>query len=89
MVQNDVGNRHAPTTIVVPFTTSFDDQLYPFEVLLKADVCALREDSVAICSRIRTASFEHRIPENLGPIAQARMDEAEEAHGYNPGLIEV
>jgi len=33
VVQNDVGNENAPTTIVVPLTTSFGDELYPFEIL--------------------------------------------------------
>ena len=37
VVQNDIGNENAPTTIVVPFTTSFDDELYPFEVLVTAE----------------------------------------------------
>jgi len=45
VVQNDIGNANAPTTIVVPFTTSFGEQLYPFEVLVPAEECALREDS--------------------------------------------
>jgi len=29
VVQNDVGDENAPTTIVVPFTTARGDQLYP------------------------------------------------------------
>jgi len=36
VVQNDVGNANVPTTNVVPFTTSFGEQLYPFEVLVPA-----------------------------------------------------
>jgi len=58
VVQNDVGNANAPTTIVVPFTTSFGEQRYPFEVLVAAEECALREDSVALCSQIWTISVE-------------------------------
>jgi mRNA interferase MazF len=57
VVQNDVGNENAPTTIIVPFTTSFGDRLYPFEVLVPADECALKEDSVALCSQIHTVSI--------------------------------
>jgi mRNA interferase MazF len=88
-VQNDVGNANAPTTIVVPFTTSFGERLYPFEVLVSAEECALREDSVALCSQIRTISIEHRITENLGSIPQARMDEVETALEYSLGLAEI
>jgi mRNA interferase MazF len=89
VVQNDVGNANAPTTIVVPFTTSFGEQLYPFEVLVPADECPLREDSVALCSQIRTISIEHRITENLGSIPQDRIDEADTALEYSLGLTEI
>lgn len=89
VVQNDTGNVNAPTTIVVPFTTSFDEQLYPFEVLVPAEECALRDDSVALCSQIRTVSIEHRITENLGSIPHDRMDEVDTALEYSLGLIEV
>lgn len=89
VVQNDVGNENAPTTIVVPFTTSFDDQLYPFEVLVPAEECALREDSVVLCSQLRTISIEHRITENLGAIPGERMDEVDTALEYSLGLTAV
>jgi mRNA interferase MazF len=89
VVQNDVGNANAPTTIVVPFTTASGDRLYPFEVLVPSAECALREDSVALCSQIRTISIEHRITENLGSIPAARMDEVDTALEYSLGLTEL
>ena len=89
IVQNDIGNANAPTTVVVPFTTSFDEQRYPFEVLVPAEECALREDSVALCSQIRTVSIEHRIIETLGSIPRDRMDEVDTALEYSLGLTEI
>jgi mRNA interferase MazF len=89
VVQNDIGNANAPTTIVVPFTTSFGEQLYPFEVLVPAEECALRKDSVALCSQIRTISIEHRISENIGSIPQERIDEVDTALEYSLGLSEI
>jgi mRNA interferase MazF len=86
VVQNDVGNENAPTTIVVPFTTSFGDELYPFEVLVEADQGPLREDSVALCSQVRTVSIEHRVAETLGPIPEERMAEVDRALRYSLGL---
>ena len=65
VVQNDVGNENAPTTIVVPFTTSNGDKLYPFEVPVSATKSPLREDSAVLCSQIRTISIEHRIRDSL------------------------
>lgn len=89
VVQNDVGNENAPTTIVVPFTTSFGDRLYPFEVLVPAEECALREDSVAVCSQLRTISIDHRVAENLGTIPEERMDDVDTALEYSLGLTPV
>jgi len=89
VVQNDIGNANAPTTIVVPFTTSFGDQLYPFEVFVPADECVLREDSVALCSQLRTISVEHRVIENLGAIPSSRISDVDSALEYSLGLTKI
>ncbi len=89
VVQNDVGNENAPTTIVVPFTTSNGDKLYPFEVLVSAAESPLREDSVALCSQIRTVSIEHRIRDNIGSIPDTRMEEVDAALEYSLGLKQL
>lgn len=89
VVQNDVGNENAPTTVVVPFTTSFGDKLYPFEVLIEAEECPLQEDSVALCSQVRTVSIEHRIRENLGSVPDDRTTAVDTALEYSLGLRDV
>jgi len=89
VVQNDVGNENAPTTIVVPFTTSSGDRLYPFEVLVPAAESPLREDSVALCNQIRTVSIEHRITDAPGAVPDARMEEIDAALEYSLGLRDV
>ena len=86
VVQNDVGNENAPTTIVVPFTTSFGDRLYPFEVLVPADESALKEDSVSLCSQIRTVSIDERIRDRVGSIPDERLSEVDRALEYSLGL---
>ncbi|QSG11938.1 Toxin-antitoxin addiction module toxin componentMazF (an endoRNAse) [Halapricum desulfuricans] len=89
VVQNDVGNDNAPTTIIVPFSTSFGDRLYPFEVHVPADESPLREDSIALCNQIRTVAVEERIAENIGPVPDARMAEVDTALEYSLGLREL
>ena len=89
VVQNDVGNENAPTTIIVPFMTSSGDKLYPFEVLVPAAESPLREDSVALCSQIRTVSIEHRIKDNIGSIPDTRLEEVDTALEYSLGLKEL
>lgn len=86
VVQNDTGNENAPTTVVVPFTTSFGDKLYPFEVLIETEECPLQEDSIALCSQVRTVSVEHRIRENLGSVPDDRMTAVDTALEYSLGL---
>jgi mRNA interferase MazF len=71
------------------FTTSFGEQLSPFEMLVPAEECALREDSVALCRRIRTISVKHRINKNLGSIPQERMDKIDTTLEYSLGLTEI
>ncbi|MFC3959414.1 type II toxin-antitoxin system PemK/MazF family toxin [Halovivax cerinus] len=89
VVQNDVGNENAPTTIIVPLTTAFDDELFPFEVLLPASECALRADSVANCSQIRTVSIDHRVTERIGSIPDDRLQAVDRALEYSLGLRTV
>jgi len=89
VVQNDVGNENAPTTVVVPFTTSFGDERYPFEVLVPADECTLQEDSIAVCSQIRTVSIDQRITGVIGSIPDDRMEEVDTALEYSLGLRDV
>lgn len=90
VVQNDVGNANAPTTIVAPFTTSFTEgELYPFEVLIEAEDGPHRDDSVALCNQMRTVSIEHRILESLGSIADSRLADVDTALEYSLGLRPV
>lgn len=88
VVQNDIGNENAPTTIVVPFTSSFDDELYPFEVLVTAEESNLKEDSIAVCSQLRTVSIEDRITTVIGSVPEERMNDVDTALKYSLGLHE-
>jgi len=86
VVQNNVGNENAPTTIVVPFTTSFGDELYPFEVLVTAAESHLQEDSVALCSQLRTVSIEHQVVTVVGSVPDEQMAAVDTALEYSLGL---
>lgn len=89
IVQNDIGNRNAPTTIVAPFTTSgVDGETYPFEVRVGSEASPLREDSLVVCSQLRTVSIEHRVRENLGSIPEERLPDVDRALEYSLGLLD-
>lgn len=87
VIQNDVGNRFSPTTIVAPFTTSYDpDDIYPFEVEVTADASPLDEDSVADLSQIRVVDIEDRIRTTIGSVPESKLSEIDRAIRRSLGL---
>lgn len=87
IVQNDVGNQYAPTTIVAPFTTSYDPtDIYPFEVEVEAAESPLRDDSVVDVSQLRTIDIQARITNNVGSVPSHRMTEIDRAIKQSLGL---
>ena len=67
VIQNDMGNLHSSTTIVIPFTTKEKVKL-PTHTLIKKDKDnGLSEDSILLGEQIRTISSD-RIIEKKGRI---------------------
>ena len=54
VVQNDVGNRYSPTTVVVAITRTIPRQRYPFIVIIEPEESGLPERSVVNCAQIAT-----------------------------------
>lgn len=55
IIQNDVGNRNSPTTIIAPLTSKTKKLWQPTHFLIRADEKnGLRQDSVALLEQIRT-----------------------------------
>lgn len=53
IVQNDIGNKISPTTIIVPITDSLEKKTYPFQVLIKNGTGGLTKDSKVCCEHVR------------------------------------
>jgi len=87
VVQNDVGNRYAPTTIVAPFTSNYDpDDTYPFEVEVEASDSALNQDSVVLLNQIQTVDIDERVRRVVGSLSTARMAKVDYAIRESLGL---
>lgn len=77
IVQNNVGNAHSPTTIVVPLTSKHKKRYLPTHVIIRAnDVTGLRCDSVALMEQIRTMSksdLQNRVGhvDDMAPVDKA------------------
>jgi mRNA interferase MazF len=69
IVQNDVGNRFSPITIVVPVTSARKGDPKPFQAQLPDD--ALPRPSVAVCNHVRSVDKGR-----LRPGVLARLDDA-------------
>lgn len=59
IVQNNVGNKHSTTTIVIPITSQAKANL-PTHVQLSKD-CGLAKESTALCEQIKVISKERII----------------------------
>ena len=55
-------------------------------MLVTAEESNLQEDSIAICSQIRTVSIQQRIKTVIGFIPDKRMSEVDTALEYSLGL---
>ena len=85
IIQNDVGNKHAPTTILAPVTSSYD-KTYPVNIELKSNNSVLDKDSIVLLNQIRTVSIEHRVIEVIGEMPDKKMEELDVAIEISLGL---
>lgn len=69
IIQNDIGNLHSPTTIVIPFSTkTFKNPNQPTHTLIKRSAdTGLKEDSVLLGEQIRVISHQ-RIKRKIGTV---------------------
>lgn len=84
VVQNDVGNRNANTTIVAPATGTHRG--YPFEVPVEASDSPFEKDSSVRLDQIRVVSVDRRIHSVVGSLDAATMAEIDDALKLSLGL---
>lgn len=97
VVQNDTGNQHSPTTVVVAVTRTIPPHPYPFVVVVEPDESGLPVRSAVNCaqmatihqkgpqSRLRAARGRTAI-RPIGRLSAAKMAEVEAALKFNLGL---
>jgi mRNA interferase MazF len=97
VVQNDIGNRFSPTTIVVAITRTLPTQNFPFVVVLTSDESGLPGTSAVNCaqiatiqqagpaSRLRPPRGQDRV-RPIGHVDDAKMAEVDAALRYSLGL---
>lgn len=79
VVQNDIGNRYSPVTIVVPLTgAEHVPKLSPIHVLVRKGEAGLRKDSVILCNQIRAVD-QRRLRTVHGTLTDSAMKEVGQA----------
>lgn len=84
IVQNDVGNRYAGTTIVAAITTSIKH--YPVTVVLDHKRCGLKEPSMVNLAQILTIDKE-RLKKKIGSIGTEKLDQVNTALAISLAII--
>ncbi len=54
IIQNDVGNKYSPLTIIAPITTKIYSQQYPTNVQISKKESKLKKESTILFNQIRT-----------------------------------
>ena len=83
IVQNDIGNKHAPTTIIAPITSCFTKK--PLPTHLPLSNCGLAKDSIALCEQLRTID-KRRLREKMGEIGEKEKVALDKAIAISLGL---
>lgn len=77
VIQNDVGNKFSPTTIVAAITTA-PEKPYPFMVRITASESGLPRDSMINLAAILTI-HQTRLRDKCGELSQTKMAEVDKA----------
>ena len=86
VIQNDLGNKFSPMTIVLPISSQKIEKIYPFEVYLKQEQkIGLEKDSKVLCNQIR-AIDKKRLSKKIGKLSEELMEEINNAVKISLGL---
>jgi len=84
VIQNDIGNKHSPTTIVAALTTAIEKP-YPFLIKVTAKESGLPKDSIVNLAVILIVD-KTRLTNKCGELSEARMSEVNDAIKASLGL---
>ena len=88
VIQNNVGNRYSPVTIVAAITSKFDETLYPTEVPVTPPEGGLEVPSVVALNQIRSIDLQ-RLVARLGTLRPETMERVDRALKISVGLLEI
>lgn len=87
VVQNDIGNTHSPTTIVLAITSQISKARLPTHVELGKVESGLARDSVVLAEQIRTID-KSRLKQKVAELQKPAMTRVAYAMAVSVGLYE-
>lgn len=88
VVQNDVGNSHSPTTIILPITSKLTKAKLPTHVELSKNESGLARDSVVLAEQIRTID-KQRLQQKVSSLDAAAMNKINHAMEISMGIDNI
>jgi mRNA interferase MazF len=85
ILQNDIGNKYSPTTIVAAISTSMTKAKLPTHIVLEPEKTGLPERSIALLEQIRTID-KYRLINKIGTVDPDTKIKIEQALGISVGL---
>ena len=86
IVQNDVGNRYSPTTIIICLTSLYNNKKkIPTHYIARKGDNGLKADSLVLCEQIRTID-KHRLTERVGALSEEDLKEVEKCLRISIGI---
>jgi len=85
IIQNDIGNKYSPNTIVIAWLTTAPNKPYPFIVNISKSDSGMLKDGAVDLALINTIG-KHRLGEKCGQLGQNKMHEVDRALRTSLGL---
>ncbi len=88
ILQNDIGNRYSPTTIICAVTSQIFKTRLPIHVELRAEESNLDRNSVILLEQIRTID-KRRLKERIAHLSPEVMNRVNQAIVISLGLTDL
>ncbi|HIH11712.1 TPA: type II toxin-antitoxin system PemK/MazF family toxin [Candidatus Woesearchaeota archaeon] len=85
IIQNDIGNKYSPITIVAPITSQNTEKIYPIEVLLTKENSGVEKRSKVLLNQIRSIDKE-RLVKQTGKVDSETKEKIDQAIKISLGL---
>lgn len=85
IIQNDIGNKYSPITIIAPVTSQKIDAVFPFETFISKKNSGLEKDSKVLLNQIR-AIDKNRLSKRIGRVDYWSLEKIDEALKVSLGL---